>query len=278
MKDLGLWGACLANPKKEAGGAVTGRIVTMGNISAEEGGSVTLQCHLSSTTAKVTQVNWNLQDQVVAIHHDRLGWHIDPAFKERVVPDSNLGLTLRWLTSNDTGQYTCVYHTYPDGIYKGVLFLQVLRHSGMPGARWLRTLMLDDRITAERDLPTLAHIHITWELSNVAEYSAGFQIPLLGAVAAALVVICIAVIAVATLARKKSLRIRSAEGDLGRGPSEPEACRPRVVSSPGSCVQADAGLCGDQGSEDHAEAEPHEYFNVLSYRSLASFSFPTETG
>ncbi|XP_059746164.1 T-cell immunoreceptor with Ig and ITIM domains isoform X2 [Bos taurus] len=241
MKDLGLWGTCLADPKKEAGGAVTGRIVTMGNISAEEGGSVTLQCHLSSTTAKVTQVNWNLQDQVVAIHHDSLGWHINPAFKERVVPDSNLGLTLRWLTSNDTGQYTCVYHTYPDGIYKGVLFLQVLRHS-------------------------------------VAEYSAGFQIPLLGAMAAVLVVICIAVIAVATLARKKSLRIRSAEGDLGRGPSEPEACRPRVVSSPGSCVQADAGLCDDQGSEDHAEAEPHEYFNVLSYRSLASFSFPTETG
>ena len=29
--------------------------------------------------------------------------------------------------------------------------------------------------------------------------------------------------------------------------------------TPGSCVEADAGLCGDQGSEDHAEAELHEY-------------------
>ena len=117
----------------------------MGNISAEEGGSVTLQCHLSSTTAKVTQVNWKQQDQVVAIHHARLGWHIDPAFRERVVPDSNLGLTLQSLTSNDTGEYTCIYHTYPDGIYKGALFLQVLRHSGMSsGARWLRILMLND--------------------------------------------------------------------------------------------------------------------------------------
>ncbi|XP_061023146.1 T-cell immunoreceptor with Ig and ITIM domains isoform X1 [Dama dama] len=236
-----IWAQGLRQAPLPTSGAVTGRIVTMGNISAEEGGSVTLQCHLSSTTAKVTQVNWKQQDQVVAIHHARLGWHIDPAFRERVVPDSNLGLTLQSLTSNDTGEYTCIYHTYPDGIYKGTLFLQVLRHS-------------------------------------VAEYSAGFQIPLLGAMAAVLVVICTAVILVATLARKKSLRIRSAEGDLGKRRSEPEASRPRVESSPGSCVQADAGLCGDAGGEDHAEAEPHEYFNVLSYRSLASFSFPTETG
>ncbi|KAB0374172.1 hypothetical protein FD755_014428 [Muntiacus reevesi] len=236
-----IWAQGLRQAPLSASGAVTGRIVTMGNISAEEGGSVTLQCHLSSTTAKVTQVNWKQQDQVVAIHHARLGWHIDPAFRERVVPDSNLGLTLQLLTSNDTGEYTCIYHTYPDGIYKGAIFLKVLRHS-------------------------------------VAEYSAEFQIPLLGAMAAVLVVICTAVIVVATLARKKSLRIRSAEGDLAKRRSEPEASRPRVGSSPGSCVQADAGLCGDAGGEDHAEAEPHEYFNVLSYRSLASFSFPTESG
>ena len=77
---------------------------------------------------------------------------------------------------------------------------------------------------------------------------------------------------------KRSLRIRSAEGDPGRRPSEPEASRPRAGASPGSCVRADARPRGDAGGEDHAGAEPHEYFNVLSYRSLASFSFPTETG
>ena len=83
---------------------------------------------------------------------------------------SDLELLRYGVTSGKTlPENACVYHTYPDGIYKGVLFLQVLRHSGMPGARWLRTLMLDDRITAERDLPTLAHIHITWELSNGTE-------------------------------------------------------------------------------------------------------------
>ena len=48
--------------------------------------------------------------------------------------------------------------------------------------------------------PLPAHLSFVFPLA--AEYSAGFQIPLLGAVAAALVVICIAVIAVAALARK----------------------------------------------------------------------------
>lgn len=124
-------------------GAVTGRIVTTGNISAEEGGSVTLQCHLSSTTAKVTQVNWKQQDQVLAIHHASLGWHIDPAFTERMVPGPNLGLTLQSLTRNDTGEYVCIYHTYPDGIYKGTVFLEVLQSSGMlSGAGWLVTVIL----------------------------------------------------------------------------------------------------------------------------------------
>ncbi|EPY77209.1 T cell immunoreceptor with Ig and ITIM domains [Camelus ferus] len=201
-----IWAQGLRQAPLPASGAVTGRIVTTGNISAEEGGSVTLQCHLSSTTAKVTQVNWEQQDHALAIHHTNLGWHIDPAFTERVVPGPHLGLTLRLLTMNDTGEYSCIYHTYPDGIYKGILFLEVLQ-------------------------------------SSVAEHSAGFLVPLLGATATALVVICTAVIVVVTVARK-------------------------VEAVP-------AGLGREQTGEDYVE--PHDYFNVLSYRSLGSLSFPAET-
>lgn len=127
-------------------GAVSGRIVTMGNVSAEEGGSVILQCHLSSTTAKVTQVNWEQQDQLLAVHHANLGWHIYPAFRERMAPGPNLGLTLQSLTRNDTGEYFCTYHTYPDGIYRGTLFLEVLHSSGMPSAAgWLMNFILQNR-------------------------------------------------------------------------------------------------------------------------------------
>ncbi|KAL2805082.1 T-cell immunoreceptor with Ig and ITIM domains precursor [Daubentonia madagascariensis] len=224
-------------------GAVTGTIVTTGNISVEEGGSVILQCHLSSTTAEVTQVNWEQQDRLLAIRHADLGWHIQPAFRDRVAPGPSLGLTLHWLTTNDTGEYFCIYHTYPDGIYKGRIFLEVLRNS-------------------------------------VAKHSAGVQIPLLGAVATVLVATCTAVIGVVTLARKKkSLRIRSVESGLRRTPAEQEQWSPSVPSSPGSCVQAEggpAGLCREQRGDDYVE--PNDYFNVLSYRSLESFSFLPETG
>ncbi|XP_058411813.1 T-cell immunoreceptor with Ig and ITIM domains isoform X2 [Diceros bicornis minor] len=235
-----IWAQGLRQAPLPASGAVTGRIVTVGNISAEEGGSVTLQCQLSSTAAKVTQVNWEQRDHLLAVHHSSFGWHIYPAFKERVAPGPNLSLTLQSLTVNDTGEYFCIYYTYPDGIYKGTLFLEVLQ-------------------------------------SSVAEHSAGIQIPLLGAMAAVVAVICTAVLVV-SLARKKSLRIHSAENGI-RTPSEQEEWSPSAPSFPESSVQAEAvpaSLCREQRGEDYAE--PHDYFNVLSYRSIGSLLFPAETG
>uniref|UniRef100_A0A8D2CR93 T-cell immunoreceptor with Ig and ITIM domains n=1 Tax=Sciurus vulgaris TaxID=55149 RepID=A0A8D2CR93_SCIVU len=220
---------------KETGRTMTGTIVTKGNISAEEGGSVILQCHLSSTMAEVTQVNWEQRDQLLAICHTKFGWYINPVFSERVTPGPHLGLTFQSLTMNDTGEYFCIYHTYPDGIYEGSIFL---------------------------------------------EHSAGFQIPLLAALGVICMgVICMAVIRMVALARKTSLRINSAESDLRRSPSEQQEWNPSISSSPGSCVQAEAtpaGLCSVQREDDYAE--PHDYFNVLSYRSLESFNFLTETG
>ncbi|XP_036913306.1 T-cell immunoreceptor with Ig and ITIM domains [Sturnira hondurensis] len=236
-----IWAQGLRQAAILASGAVTGRIITTGNISAEEGGSVTLQCHLSSTTATVTQVDWKQQDRMLAIYHTNLGWRAYPAFRERVALGPNLDLTLRSLTTNDTGEYSCIYHTFPDGMYKGRLFLEVLQSSG-------------------------------------AEQRTGFQILLLGVIL--LVVICTAVTAVVALTRKrKFLRIRSAGSGIQRALPEQEEWGPRVLSSPGSCVQAGAmpaGLSGEPCGDDYAE--PHDYFNILSYRSLGDISFPAETG
>ncbi|XP_017172323.1 T-cell immunoreceptor with Ig and ITIM domains isoform X1 [Mus musculus] len=112
-----------------ATGATAGTIDTKRNISAEEGGSVILQCHFSSDTAEVTQVDWKQQDQLLAIYSVDLGWHVASVFSDRVVPGPSLGLTFQSLTMNDTGEYFCTYHTYPGGIYKGRIFLKVQESS-----------------------------------------------------------------------------------------------------------------------------------------------------
>ncbi|XP_031220552.1 T-cell immunoreceptor with Ig and ITIM domains [Mastomys coucha] len=219
-------------------GATAGTIETKGNISAEEGGSVILQCHFSSDTAEVTQVDWEQRDQLLAIYNFDLGWSVSSVFSERVVPGPSLGLTFQSLTMNDTGEYICTYHTYPDGIYKGRIFLMV-------------------------------------QGSSVAQ----FQIALLGGtMAGVLGLICLMVTGV--LARKKSIRMHSIEsGVVRRTEAEPQEWSLRILSSPGGPAQTQAapdGLCGERAEDDYAD--PQDYFNVLSYRSLESFITLSKTG
>ncbi|XP_006864230.1 PREDICTED: T-cell immunoreceptor with Ig and ITIM domains [Chrysochloris asiatica] len=233
-----IWAQGLRQATLPASGAMAGSIVTTGNISAEEGGSVTLRCQLSYTMATVIQVNWKLLDQTLAIHHTEFGWNIYPAFSKRVIPGPGLDLTLQRLTINNTGEYFCIYYTFPDGIYQGRLFLEVLG-------------------------------------SSVAKRNAGFQKFWLGAMVTALVC-CTAVIVVVALFRKKrALQIHSAESGT---PSEQENWHPGTPSSSGNDIQvaAPANLHREQMEGDYAE--PHDYFNVLSYRSLGSFNFLAQTG
>ncbi|XP_041529360.1 T-cell immunoreceptor with Ig and ITIM domains isoform X1 [Microtus oregoni] len=217
-------------------GATKGTLQTKGNISAEEGSSVILQCHFISSTAEVTQVNWEQRDQILAVYSVDRGWHVPSVFSERVVPGPSRGLTFRSLTMNDTGEYFCTYHTYPDGIYKGRIFLNVQESSGPQ-----------------------------------------FQMASLGgAMAAVLGIFCLMIAGVAVRRRQKSSRIHSMGSDLGRTAAEPQEASLRCLSAPESPFQteaAPAGLCGEE--DDYAE--PCDYFNVLSYRSLESFSVLAKT-
>uniref|UniRef100_A0A8C5KW25 T-cell immunoreceptor with Ig and ITIM domains n=1 Tax=Jaculus jaculus TaxID=51337 RepID=A0A8C5KW25_JACJA len=235
-----IWAQGLRQAALCATGVMTGTIETEGDISAEEGGSAIFQCRLSSTKAEVTQVNWKKRDQLLAVYHPVLGWHISPGFRERVAPGPHLGLTFKSLTMNDTGEYFCTYYTYPDGIYSGRIFLVV-------------------------------------QESSVA----GFQMPVSGAVAAVLGVICAAALGVlvALVRKKNSLRIRSVESSLGRMAAEHQELSFSIPLSPGRCVQVDAAPASpyEEQQGDNYE-EPPEYFNVLSYRSLGSISFLVETG
>ncbi|XP_050004732.1 T-cell immunoreceptor with Ig and ITIM domains isoform X1 [Alexandromys fortis] len=217
-------------------GATKGTIQTKGNISAEEGGSAILQCHFFSNTAEVTQVNWEQRDQILAVYSAEQGWYVPLVFSERVVPGPSLGLTFKLLTMNDTGEYFCTFHTYPDGIYKERIFLKVQESSGPQ-----------------------------------------FQMTSLGgAMAAVLGIICLLITGAAVRARRKSPRIHSMGSGQERTAAEPQEAILRCPSAPEGPVQTEAApadLCGEE--DDYAE--PRDYFNVLSYRSLESFSVLAKT-
>ncbi|KAL1789160.1 hypothetical protein HispidOSU_029113 [Sigmodon hispidus] len=213
-------------------GTTAGTIETKRNISAEEGGSVILQCHFISNTAEVIQVNWEQQDQLLAVYSADQGWHVPSVFSKRVVPGPSLGLTFQLLTVNDTGEYICTYHTYPDGVYKGRIFLRV-------------------------------------QESSVAQVQTAL---LGGGMAAVLGLICLMITGVTILSRKKSLRIHSMESSLGRIAAESQEINLRIPSTPGGPVQTEAAPAGLCEEEDDDYAEPRDYFNVLGYRSLESFS------
>ncbi|XP_075399063.1 T-cell immunoreceptor with Ig and ITIM domains [Tenrec ecaudatus] len=233
---LVIWAQGLRQATLPASGAAEGRIVTAGNVSAAEGGSVTLQCHLSQTTAKVTQVNWARPPHTLAVHHSDFGWHIAPGVREQVVPGPGLGLTLQRLTCNNTGEYVCIYYTFPDGIYHGSLFLEVLGRS-----------------------------------------AARFQMSWLGALVTVPVVICTVAIGLVTLSRKRrSLGMLSAESSPRTMACAEEYSCLGVPLSPGGGVQAEAASADPQEEQQQDYAEPHEYFNVLSYQSLGSISFLVE--
>ncbi|KAM6162749.1 T-cell immunoreceptor with Ig and ITIM domains [Erethizon dorsatum] len=347
-----IWAQGLRQAARLISESVEGAIVTQGNILAKEGGSVILQCYLSSTTANVTQVDWEQQDQLLAIYHPHFGWYVNPVFSERVSPGPSKGLTFHLLTMNDTGEYFCIYHTYPDGIYRGRIFLEVRESSGAGNtpkrkfrepysfqvpAAWLEITvtglsgrdqhLVPDFIawscgrstgdylcnslwgggTGQKDLRYGAS---SWALrlqrgKQLRSFLHGSS--LFGAwrrqkskqgpdstecynreqpgpyiahrMKASLPEAGERLRSNLPQAWKKSLRIHSVESSLGRMPAEQQEGSPSFPSSLGSCVQAEAapaGLCGEQRGDDCAEL--HEYFNVLGYRSLGSFSFLGETG
>lgn len=221
-----------------AAGATTGTIETKGNISAEEGGSVVLQCHFSSDTAEVTQVNWEQRDQLLAIYSVDLGWYVPSVFSERVVPGPSLGITLQSLTTNDTGEYLCTYHTYPDGIYKGRIFLKV-----QEGSAHFQIALLGGTMATVLGLICLMATGVTVlaRKKSIRMHSVESD---LGRTEAE--------------PQEWNLRILSSP----RGPVQTQA--------------APAGLCGEQAEDDYTD--PQDYFNVLSYRSLESFIALSKTG
>ncbi|XP_069616122.1 T-cell immunoreceptor with Ig and ITIM domains isoform X2 [Ranitomeya imitator] len=99
------------------------------NITATDGKSVTLRCQLLIQDTKVVQVNWNFcNDLHIAYHlndHETEGM-VMPAFSDRVTLAKDYGIVISDVSRNDTGQYCCVFNTFPHGVYTGRIYLQVV--------------------------------------------------------------------------------------------------------------------------------------------------------
>ncbi|XP_073526961.1 T-cell immunoreceptor with Ig and ITIM domains [Phyllobates terribilis] len=110
------------------------------NITATDGSSITLRCQLLVQDTKVVQVNWNFCNDVHIAYHvnyRELAGMVMPAFSERVTLAKDYGIVISDVNRNDTGQYCCVFNTFPHGAYTGRIYLQVISEG-----TWTRGLYL----------------------------------------------------------------------------------------------------------------------------------------
>ncbi|KAG9464816.1 hypothetical protein GDO78_019348, partial [Eleutherodactylus coqui] len=99
------------------------------NITATDGDTVTLRCQLLKQDTKVTQVNWDFCNNMYIAFHvnysDTKGTVVKE-FSDRVSLAKDYGITITGVNRNDTGQYCCIFITFPYGKFTGKIFLQVL--------------------------------------------------------------------------------------------------------------------------------------------------------
>ncbi|XP_069801433.1 T-cell immunoreceptor with Ig and ITIM domains [Dendropsophus ebraccatus] len=109
-------------------GASAETILRAENITATEGSTVTLQCHLLIGDTTVTQVNWNYCNNVhIAFHVSNYETEgiVLREFSDRISLAKHYGITIQGVSRNDSGQYCCVFNTFPHGKFTGKIYLQV---------------------------------------------------------------------------------------------------------------------------------------------------------
>ncbi|XP_053560500.1 T-cell immunoreceptor with Ig and ITIM domains [Bombina bombina] len=98
------------------------------NITAAEGSDVTLRCELSLFHGKITQVNWmkcNHTYLAFYLNKSKTAGQVAQGFLQKVTLEDKYGITILSVNSNDTGQYCCIYNTFPKGKMEGKIFLVV---------------------------------------------------------------------------------------------------------------------------------------------------------
>ncbi|XP_053311278.1 T-cell immunoreceptor with Ig and ITIM domains [Spea bombifrons] len=106
------------------------------NITATEGRDVTLRCEVSLDGGVVTQVNWQLCNNVDIASQVPDKGHVASEYEGRVTLEDRFGIKLLRARRNDSGAYCCTVNIFPHGRLDGKIFLQVTAQTRWDSYIW----------------------------------------------------------------------------------------------------------------------------------------------
>lgn len=82
------------------------------------------------TNITVSLVTWDQCNQVqLAVYLNKDTGRVQPAFTDKISLAAEYGIIVHLLGVNDTGDYCCKFHTFPDGLYEGRVSLEMTGES-----------------------------------------------------------------------------------------------------------------------------------------------------
>ncbi|XP_033864398.2 T-cell immunoreceptor with Ig and ITIM domains-like [Acipenser ruthenus] len=119
-------------------GSLALKVITPGNIAVAKGGVATLKCNLSiEKSTSITQSEWNrCNDKKVLVYHPEHGATITYEYIDRISDVRMDEFRIKETRENDTGEYCCIFTTFPSGKYEGKIVLE-LKDPPSHSTNWL---------------------------------------------------------------------------------------------------------------------------------------------
>ncbi|KAK1146265.1 T-cell immunoreceptor with Ig and ITIM domains-like [Acipenser oxyrinchus oxyrinchus] len=118
-------------------GSLALKVTTLENIAVAKGGVATLKCNLSTEKNTITQSEWNrCNDKKVLVYHPKHGATITYEYTDRISDVGIDGFRIKETRENDTGEYCCIFNTFPSGKYEGKIVLE-LKDPPSHSTNWL---------------------------------------------------------------------------------------------------------------------------------------------
>uniref|UniRef100_A0A3B3S1X6 Ig-like domain-containing protein n=1 Tax=Paramormyrops kingsleyae TaxID=1676925 RepID=A0A3B3S1X6_9TELE len=115
-------------------------VISYPHVDADLGGDFTMNCRLSLSNTKVSQVQWSWRssekpEEIIVVFDKRFGTkYLSPKFGGRVTffnhSQHHVSIRVSDVMMNDTGNYTCQYTTFPSGIFQATTTILRLKDCG----------------------------------------------------------------------------------------------------------------------------------------------------